>query len=89
MQVKNKSARVWTVSGVLCVPGQTTDVPNGNPADVKGNDDLEVVDFKDVEFTEEKVMTANELKAALDEKGIEYKTNASKADLQALLDSAE
>lgn len=89
MQVKNKSARVWTVSGVLCVPGQITDVPGGNPADVKGNSDLEVVQVQDVEFKEVVSLTANELKAALDEKGIEYKTNASKADLQALLDGAE
>lgn len=89
MQIKNKSARVWTVSGVLCVPGQTTEVPDGNPADVKGNPDLEVVQVQDVEFKESPSLTANEIKALLDEKGIEYKTNASKADLQALLDGAE
>lgn len=32
--------------------------------------------------------TAAELKAALTEKGIAFKSNASKADLQALLDAA-
>lgn len=89
MQVKNKSARVWTVSGIPCIPGQITEVPGGNPADVKGNPDLEVVDVQDVEFKESPSLTANEIKALLDEKGIEYKTNASKADLQALLDGAE
>lgn len=79
MQVKNKSARVWTVSGVLCVPGQITEIQGGNPADVKGNPDLEVVQVQDVEFKEVKSL----------KKGIEQKTNASKADLQALLDGAE
>ena len=34
-------------------------------------------------------VTAAELKAALTEKGIAFKTNASKADLQALLDAAD
>lgn len=33
-------------------------------------------------------MTAKELKAALTARGIEFKSNASKADLQALLDAA-
>lgn len=32
-------------------------------------------------------LTANELKAALTEKGISFKTNASKTDLQTLLDA--
>lgn len=34
-------------------------------------------------------MTAKELKAALTERGIEFAANASKADLQTLLDGAE
>jgi hypothetical protein len=34
-------------------------------------------------------MTAKEMKAALTERGIEFAANASKADLQALLDGAE
>ena len=79
MQVKNKSARVWTVSGVLCVPGQITEVPGGNPADVKGNPDLEVVQVQDVEFKEVKSL----------KKGIEQKTNTAKADLQPSQDGAE
>lgn len=33
-------------------------------------------------------MTAKEMKAALDELGISYKTNSSKAELQELLDNA-
>jgi hypothetical protein len=33
-------------------------------------------------------MTAKQLRAALDEKGISYAARASKADLQALLDAA-
>ncbi|MBT2333618.1 hypothetical protein J7E49_06835 [Variovorax paradoxus] len=36
----------------------------------------------------EKAMTAAELKEALTAKGIDFKGNASKADLQALLDGA-
>lgn len=34
-------------------------------------------------------MTAKQMKAALTERGIEFAANASKADLQALLDAAE
>jgi hypothetical protein len=34
-------------------------------------------------------MSAKELKAALTERGIEFKSNASKADLKALLDAAQ
>lgn len=92
MKVKNNSARVWTVGGVICVPGQTTVIPNGDPNEVKGNPELELVkgvEAQDVEFTEKTSMTANEIKAELDAKGIEYKTNMSKAELQALLDEAE
>lgn len=36
----------------------------------------------------EKSLTANEIKALLDEKQIEYKASASKSELQALLDAA-
>ncbi len=40
-------------------------------------------------FCENAAMTAGELRAALDAKNVSYKTNTSKAELQALLDSAK
>ncbi|RZJ12067.1 MAG: hypothetical protein EOP39_04575 [Rubrivivax sp.] len=44
---------------------------------------------KSAESTEPQPLTAAQLKEALIAKGIAFKGNASKADLQALLDAAE
>lgn len=49
----------------------------------------ELLDGAEKGSGEQKSLTAAEIKAALDAKGITYKGNASKADLQALLDGAE
>jgi hypothetical protein len=49
----------------------------------------ELLDGAEKGSSEQKSMTAADIKAALDAKGITYKGNASKTDLQALLDGAE
>jgi hypothetical protein len=53
------------------------------------NADLhELLDGTETDAGSEKPKTAAELKEALTAKGIDFKGNASKADLQALLDGA-
>lgn len=56
----------------LHTPLDAANTPTGKTADANGDGKV----------------TAAELKAALDAKGISYRGNASKADLQALLDAS-
>lgn len=46
MQVKNVSARLYTVAGKQIIPGATVDLDDKHAADIKGIDDLEVVKAK-------------------------------------------
>lgn len=94
MKIENISARLYTLSdGTMLVPSTKenkvlTTVSDELAAEIKGIKDLvvtqetkaETVQFKDVPIT------AKELKAALDELGVEYPSNADKAELQALYD---
>lgn len=54
----------------------------------KAKFDPDVHELFDVPEAEPKKLTAAELRSALTEKGIEFKANASKPELQALLDAA-
>lgn len=88
MKVKNTSARMYWVGGVMCLPGQTTDkVPDSAEKDIEGMDDLTIVGGKAIE-EEKPSMTKAELQAALDEKQVAYSATANKAELQALYDAA-
>lgn len=90
MKVTNNSnVRAYHVRNVMIAPGQSKEFTDDVSADIKGLDDLKASGAKaeDVEFAEEKSMSKADLIAALDEAGIEYPSNANKADLQALLDA--
>lgn len=44
MLIKNNSARLWTLHGVMLIPGaEAVEVEKATEADVAGNDDLEIV----------------------------------------------
>lgn len=59
------------------------------PADVDQPEPQKPAESKPVDANGDGVVTAAELKAALTERGIEFRANASKASLQALLDGAK
>lgn len=46
-------------------------------------------DIEDGEIIEEEKLTSAQIREKLDERGIEYKSSASKAELQALLEESE
>lgn len=88
MQVKNNSARLWTVDGIPLIPGKTTTIPDSHAKSIEGIKELEIVEAaEDVDFKEVPTTKA-EIAAALKEKGIEFNSADSKAELQALLDAA-
>ncbi len=46
MLIKNTGNRLWTVAGVQLIPGAEAVEVNCSDADIKGNDELEVVKAK-------------------------------------------
>jgi hypothetical protein len=85
MQVKNNSVRAYHVGTTLVAPGATMSVADSFEKALEGNPDLEIIGGPAIE---EKGMTKAELQNALLEKGVDYPSNANKADLQELHDSA-
>lgn len=61
----------------------------GVQTEVANNESVQIMQALGWSLVEDKpgAMTANEMRAALDAKGIAYKASASKAELQALLDA--
>lgn len=90
MKVKNTGARLWTVDGIPLIPGKTTEIPDSHAKSIEGIEELKVVKEDKVETVEFKEVptTKNEIMAALKEKGVEFNSADSKAELQALLDAA-
>jgi hypothetical protein len=80
------------MSNVELIPvSKGADYLEVHPTTLAGHKAVGWVECEKRETAEEegpKAMTAAELKEALTAKGIEFKGNASKADLQALLDGA-
>jgi len=84
MQVKNISARGWSVNEIMIKPGDTVSVDDSWYAAVKDNKELQVTDYTSPSAEGE--MTKAEIVAALKEAGVEFNPADKKADLQVLLD---
>ena len=91
MKVTNNStSRAYHVRDVMIAPGMFAEFTIDVSKDIEGISDLKSSGkAQEVEFTEVANVTAKDLRAILDEKNVKYPSNASKDELQALVDSAK